>query len=520
MRIVSIFANPRVGGCIHSQAPLEIISTRIMSVLEKLPEIIQGGMGVGVSNWCLASVVSRNGQLGVVSGTALETVVARRLQMGDHDGSVRRALANFPLPDMARRFRDAFFVPNGKPEHRPFKMLSMPNLRMKKDAIERMIVGNFVEVFLAKEGHDGVVGINFLEKIQLPTLPSLFGAMLAGVDYVLMGAGIPLSIPGILDKPQKGEEVELRINVDENPERHTFAHRFDPKEFFTSRFPKLKRPKFLAIISSDILAKTFVRRATGFTDGFIIENHTAGGHNAPPRKIDRSLPAPREYSEKDSADLDTLRDIGRPFWLAGGFASPEALRDAQDQGAQGIQLGTIFAYSKESGILPEIKEEVLQMYFDGNLKVKTDFDCSPTGFPFKVITLKNSVTNPEVGKKRGRICDMGYLRTAYVTEGKKVGYRCSSEPIDQYLNKGGKEEETLGKHCLCNGLMSTIGLGQAREVGSEPPIVTSGDDFSFLDRIMDGPASSYSATDVLDYLTEGLEPLPENAQLESVAEGV
>ena len=64
---------------------------------------------------------------------------------------------------------------------------------------ELCVVANFVEVWLAREGHDQPVGINYLEKIQLPHLPSIYGAMLAGVDYVLMGAGIPLKIPGALD---------------------------------------------------------------------------------------------------------------------------------------------------------------------------------------------------------------------------------------------------------------------------------------------------------------------------------
>ena len=45
-----------------------------------LPKIIQGGMGVGVSSWRLARAVSALGQLGVVSGTALDQVLARRLQ--------------------------------------------------------------------------------------------------------------------------------------------------------------------------------------------------------------------------------------------------------------------------------------------------------------------------------------------------------------------------------------------------------------------------------------------------------
>ena len=55
-------------------------------------------MGVGISNWRLASAVSRLGQLGVVSGTALDQVLARRLQDGDPGGHVRRSLARFPVP--------------------------------------------------------------------------------------------------------------------------------------------------------------------------------------------------------------------------------------------------------------------------------------------------------------------------------------------------------------------------------------------------------------------------------------
>jgi len=65
------------------------------------PTIIQGGMGAGVSDWRLANAVSRQGQLGVVSGTALEQIMARRLQDGDPGGHIRRALEQFPFPAMA-----------------------------------------------------------------------------------------------------------------------------------------------------------------------------------------------------------------------------------------------------------------------------------------------------------------------------------------------------------------------------------------------------------------------------------
>lgn len=479
-------------------------NSEYMTAVKSLPTLIQGGMGVGVSNWTLANAVARLGHLGVVSGTALDAVVARRLQLGDLDGSQRRAISHFPWPEMAQRVMDRFFSPGGKPAEKKHRATTMANLRMKRAAIELLIVSNFVEVFLAKEGHDGWVGINFLEKIQLPNMPSFLGAMLAGVDFVLMGAGIPLQIPGILDGLARWDEVQMRISVKENTEKHSFVQTFDPKDYCPVEQPELKRPKFLAIISSDILAKTFVRRASGYTDGFVVENWTAGGHNAPPRRIDRMAPPPEVYSAKDDADLEKMREIGRPFWLAGGFSTPAKIQEALDAGATGVQLGTIFAYSEESGILPEIKADVVKKYFNGTLKVKTDFRASPTGFPFKVITTETSVTHPDVAKKRVRICDLGYLRDPYVVEGTKIGYRCASEPIDQYVKKGGALEDTTGRHCLCNGLMATIGLAQLRDNGEEPPIITSGDDFTFLDQITDGTTNRYSAETVINYLMSGV----------------
>ena len=92
---------------------------------------------------------------------------------------------------MAARVLADHFIPGGKAPRAPFKLTPMPTLRSRRGLVELTVVANFVEVFLAKEGHEGPVGINYLEKIQLPTLPSVYGAMLAGVDYILMGAGIP-----------------------------------------------------------------------------------------------------------------------------------------------------------------------------------------------------------------------------------------------------------------------------------------------------------------------------------------
>ena len=68
-----------------------------------LPVIIQGGMGAAVSDWRLANAVSSEGQLGVVSGVALGALLARRLEVGDPGGHMRRALAAFPVRDAAER---------------------------------------------------------------------------------------------------------------------------------------------------------------------------------------------------------------------------------------------------------------------------------------------------------------------------------------------------------------------------------------------------------------------------------
>ena len=234
------------------------------------PVIIQGGMGVAVSGWQLARAVSRLGHLGVVSGTALGVVLARRLQLGDPSGDLRRALQHFPFPEIANRVLKAFFIPGGKLATAPFRLTAMPTIQAQPALVELTVLANFVEVFLAKEGHDGLVGINYLEKIQLPTLPSLFGAMLAGVDYVLMGAGIPRAIPGVLDLLARGEPAQLRIDVEGSLPGEEHVSTFDPRSFCGGAAPALKRPRFLGIVASATLAMTLAKKSSGRVDGFIV----------------------------------------------------------------------------------------------------------------------------------------------------------------------------------------------------------------------------------------------------------
>ncbi len=461
-------------------------------------------MGVAVSSWSLARAVSQAGQLGVVSGTALDVVLARELQVGDPGGHRRRALEAFPIPGVAERLLKRYFIPGGKTDDQPFKAKPMPNERPSRHLVELTVAANFVEVFLASEGHDGLVGINFLEKIQVPTLPCIYGAMLADVDYVLMGAGIPKFIPGILDRLAEGKPVELRLDVKGlDPDEVVKTH-FDPHDYFDGELPPVARPDFLAIISFATLALMLTRKASGKVDGFIVEGSTAGGHNAPPRgKLQLTDQGEPLYGERDIPDLEKIAALGLPFWLAGSYADPKQVKQALKVGAAGVQIGTAFAYCEESGLDADFKARVLAMSKTGDARIFTDPVASPTGFPFKVVQMPETNSDAAEYEKRERVCDLGYLRHAYKTGEGKIAWRCPSEPVDDYVRKGGDIEDTRGRKCVCNGLMVNISLGQVQRNGDhERALITSGDDVANVARFLKPGASSYSAQDVLDYLLQ------------------
>ena len=472
----------------------------------QFPKIIQGGMGVGVSNWRLANAVSKLGQLGVVSGTALDSLFVRRLVDGDEGGYMRRGLEAFPFPDMARRIWQEYFVPGGKPSELPYPAIPMHQRKDTRKLVELCIVSNFVEVFLAREGHKNPVGINFLEKVQMPHLPSIYGAMLAGVGYVLMGAGIPLHIPGVLDAYAAHHVAEYKLSVAGVLPGQDTQMQFDPADYVEGPLPLLHRPQFLAIISSNTLATTMLRRASGRVNGFVIETPTAGGHNAPPRgKLQLNADGEPVYGERDRVNLEEMRAMGVPFWLAGGYGNAEKLREALDQGAAGIQVGTAFAFSQESGLRPDLKRKLIAQARTGSGVVFTDPLASPTGFPFKVALLEGTSSELPIYQERKRICDLGYLREPYSGQDGRIGYRCAAEPVDNYVAKGGKIEDAAGRKCLCNSLMANVGHEQTRKDGYvEPPLVTVGDDLNTVAQFLAPGRDTYTAADVVQSLLSGV----------------
>lgn len=502
-------------------------------------KLIQGGMGVYVSNWRLARAVAQQRigiTAGTVSGTALDVVYVRLLQLGDPGGHARRALSAFDEKfetSIGRRICDHYFIEGGKAPDARFRSAPMqivhahdgsPHFPLPADSstttlfklddeiIELLIATGFAEVWLAKEGHQGKIFINFLNKIELPLVYVLYGAMLAGVDGVVVGAGNPEGLPALCQALTNHQEVTHKISLlyRETGEEAFIA--FDPKQIAGGQFAAqpLAKPAFLAIVSLEELVKALAESPSLPPDGFIIEHHTAGGHNANPAgpMVKDALGQPI-YGTRDEADLAAIRAVGLPFWLAGGYSSRAKLQSALAIGANGIQAGTVFAMAEESGMKPEYRSAILNSIRNGakdeDLVHTSTF--SPTGFSFKVVQIQETLAEEDIYANRKRICDIGLLQQRGFNKPDEAGQRtifqrCPAGPIEAYVKNRGLAHNTDDRRCLCNGLLSCVGLGQVKEIRGEiveePAIVTLGNNLESVRRLSRQGQTRYHVQDVVN----------------------
>ena len=504
-----------------------------MQFLEKV-KLIQGGMGVYVSNWRLAKAVAMEKPgitAGTVSGTGLDVVYVRLLQLGDPGGHVRRALAAFDAQfgvGIGQKVRDRYFIEGGKAPAAHFKyapkqtvhtqngsdVIPLPSqqagpvtLTLDEEIVELLIVTGFSEVWLAKGGHTGNIFINFLHKIELPLIYTMYGAMLADVDGVIVGAGNPDGLPAVCSRLAKHEAVSIDLSVLYREAGEAFSVPFDPKRVADGKPAQspLRRPAFLAIVSLENLVKALAQSQSGAPDGFIIEHHTAGGHNAGPQgPLKKDGLGQPIYGAQDEPDLQAIRSVGLPFWLAGGYGSQEKLQQALAAGATGVQVGSVFALAQESGMKSTyrtaILDELKKGTDDASLVQTTLF--SPTGFPFKVVQLDNTLANEAVYADRRRLCDLGLLQQRGLSKPaadgtRRLFQRCPAAPVEDFVGKRGLPINTEDRRCLCNGLLACVGLGQIATQGEEPAIVTLGNHLDGIRRLSRQGQSPYWVRDVV-----------------------
>ena len=502
-------------------------------------KLIQGGMGVYVSNWRLAKTVAaeRPGvTAGAVSGTGLDVVYVRMLQLGDPGGHIRRALAAFDAQfgvAIGRRICERYYLPGGKAPNARFKPAPMQVVRiaqggdaippaagsagaialtLDEEIVELLIATGFAEVWLAREGHPGKIFINFLKKVELPLVYTMYGAMLAGVDGVLVGAGNPEGLPAICSRLANHEAVSSDLLVLYRETGEAFSVPFDPRRVADGKLAvkPLRRPAFLAIVSLENLVQALAQSPSEAPDGFVIEHHTAGGHNAGPQGplVKDSLGQP-QYGQADEPDLRSIRQAGLPFWLAGGYGTQAGLQRALAAGATGIQVGTVFALTQESGMKATYRSAILEALGktpDDAALVRTTL-FSPTGFPFKVVQLAGTLADEAVYTSRPRVCDIGLLQQLGLgkpgTDGaRRLFQRCPAAPVEGFVNKRGLEHNAQDRRCLCNGLLACVGLGQVAERKGErfdePAIVTLGNHLDGVRRLSRNGQTPYWVHDVVE----------------------
>lgn len=476
------------------------------------PVIANGGMAIDISGHKLVrKVVEAGNELGIntigtLPGTALATAISRKLQDGDKDEELRSAFAEFPDQEMANRVLKEHFIKDGR-DGRPYKLIPMVGFKPRRSVEELIICATFAEVWLAKQGHKGKVAINFMEKVQTSLLYGILGALYGGADLIIVGAGLPDLIPGVIDNFVNYKPAEYPINVD-GRKSTKFTMSLNPADFVAERLLNkgFERPRFAAVVTTNDLAELLVtgRLATEhYIDALILEHFSAGGHNALPRGAKKALNSrgEYEYSQRDIATYPEIAALDRPSLWAGSYTS--RLKEVIDSGGTGVSFGTAAALSRESNLRPDLKELLIELAAEGLLDVLADVRCSPTEFPFNVAQIPGTMSDDIAYKGFEKECRFGYLRQAFRNPKDPKGglvWRCFAESERTFYAKGGKIEDTCGRKCVCSGLLSTAGLDTGM------PIVTLGQDIAALKEIIARYGRNYTIKNAIQYVARDFLP--------------
>lgn len=440
----------------------------LVDLIDGMPRLIQAGMGIHVSSANLANHTARLGALGVVSGAALRHVIVEDIRGGDAEAI--ELARTFPVPHYIGEL--LAFAPGGA-RHTHAVPVDTPELGRGGLPRRLSVIAAYIEVLRARRGHRGRVGINVMWKATLTVLPTIYGAMLAGADALLCGAGVPMELPDIVRRIRAGEDLEyLPLTGTGTNVRLEISG--DGTAPLLGATPA---PHLIPILSNYAFSRRIVDSWAKKYDGarpfaFILENHAAGGHNAPPRNK-------AGFSGEDDVDsyFDKVKALGVPIYVAGAFAHGGTSRDLEawiERGAYGIQVGSRFALCTDSGLRADLRERIIAANATSTLHVETREGMSPTGYPLKVVPLPGTIADPAVYAARERICNRLYLAQSHfepAADGTVVEtYVCPAMPVKQYERLGGDPADTVGRVCLCNGLLSAAGY----YADIEPPLLTLG----------------------------------------------
>ena len=321
-------------------------SAKIKNTIIRLP-IIQGGMGIGISNFRLAGTVAKEGGLGVLSSAGLDRIVGER---------------------HGRRFK--------------------AREAAAQDVIDAKAIAD-----------GGPIGMNVMVAVINQYEDSVLGSMDGGVDVIISGAGLPMALPEIVKSHPRKNEVAI-----------------------------------VPILSSGRAVDVVLRRwsRTGIMpDGIVVEGPLAGGHIAWKTREDAKDPKHNLDVLVDEV-LQVLKkwDLPIPVFAAGGVYTHEDIQKYLKMGCAGVQMGTRFLATHESGANNEYRRLLIEATED-DIEL-ADRPGSPCGMLFRVLK-KSPFYQEALAQTRPPKCDKGYL-----------------------LNKGycPSKEDNVKTFCICNGLLA------------------------------------------------------------------
>jgi nitronate monooxygenase len=276
--------------------------------------LVQGGMGVGVSAHRLAGAVAAEGGVGTISSVDLR----------HHHPDLMERTGKLPPGDAAKQAIDA------------------ANL----EAITR-------EITAAREvsGGRGLLAINVMRAVNAYAA-SVRQALEAGIDAVVVGAGLPLDLPDLAQDHPRAALVPILSDA-------------RGVQLVVKKWERKKR----------------------LPDAIVIEHpRLAGGHLGAARIAD--LNDPRfEFENVIPQSLAFLRTAGIereiPLIAAGGIRSCEDIARVQSLGAAAAQLGTPFAVTQECDAHPEFKRVLAEARDDEMVEL-----TSVAGLPARAVATR------------------------------------------------------------------------------------------------------------------------------------
>ncbi|MDI6738952.1 MAG: nitronate monooxygenase [Candidatus Edwardsbacteria bacterium] len=289
--------------------------------------LIQGGMGVGISLSGLAAAVANEGGVGVISSAGLGLLYGK--SWADYE--------------------------------------------------EACIHGLKEELRKAREKTTGVIGVNIM--VAMSNFADMVKTAIAEkADVIFSGAGLPLDLPGFLQKDSA--------------------------------------TKLVPIVSSGraakIICEKWIRNYQYLPDAIVVEGPLAGGHlGFKPEQIDDDNYALEKLVPevvREVRRIEWAHDRAIPVIAAGGIYSGKDIGDIIKLGASGVQMATRFVTTEECDASPGFK----QAYIDSQ---RTDIEIiqSPVGMPGRAIGSR-FLEQVKLGKTKPIVCPIKCIKTCDIAK--------------------------------------------------------------------------------------------------------